>query len=80
MRTRLLRLLQHDKANQLYLALFDAVEVASTTDVFDLDVLRRRLAAAPDGDRIKPLSLQTVVLGEGALVSPPGSGRSPHSR
>lgn len=41
------------------------------TDVFDLDVIRRRLDAAPDGAKLKPLGLQTVVLGDGALEALP---------
>lgn len=39
------------------------------TDQFDLDVLRRRLAAAPDGDRIKPLSRQAILAKRGIDAS-----------
>ena len=42
-------------------------DAAATTDLFDLDALRRRLAAAPDAAAFRPLGLQTVVLGSGAL-------------
>jgi glycerol-1-phosphate dehydrogenase [NAD(P)+] len=41
------------------------------TDTFDLDAVRRRLAVAPDGAQLKPLGLQTVVLGDGALEALP---------
>ena len=41
------------------------------TDVFDLEALRRRLAAAPDSAGLKPLGLQTVVIGDGALEALP---------
>ena len=41
------------------------------TDLFDLDALRRRLAAAPDGAALSPLGLQSVVVGEGALETLP---------
>ncbi len=41
------------------------------TDLFDLDALRRRLAAAPDGARLERLGLQTVVLGDDALAALP---------
>ncbi len=42
------------------------------TDLFDLAALRRRLAAAPDAAAFRPLGLQTVVLGGGALERLPG--------
>ena len=41
------------------------------TGVFDLEVVRRRLDSAPDGARLKPVCLQTVVLGDGALEALP---------
>jgi glycerol-1-phosphate dehydrogenase [NAD(P)+] len=37
------------------------------TGAFDLGALRRRLDAAPEAARLKPVGLQTLVLGEGAL-------------
>jgi len=41
------------------------------TDLFDLDALKRRLAAAPDGAAFERLGLQTVVLGDDALAALP---------
>ena len=41
------------------------------TDLFDLEALRRRLAAAPEAARLEPLGLQTVVLGDDALAALP---------
>ena len=41
------------------------------TDLFDLEALRRRLAAAPEAARLERLGLQTVVLGDGALAALP---------
>ena len=41
------------------------------TGTFDLGALRRRLDAAPEAARLKPVGLQTVVLGDGALGALP---------
>ena len=58
----------------------DARHGAAMTDLFDLDALRRRLAAAPDAAALEPLGLQTVVLGDGALRAPARGRRRPRRR
>ncbi len=41
------------------------------TDLFDLEALKRRLAAAPEAARLERLGLRTVVLGDDALQALP---------
>jgi glycerol-1-phosphate dehydrogenase [NAD(P)+] len=43
----------------------------SLTGTFDLEALRRRLESAPENARLKPVGLQRVVVGDGALGALP---------